>query len=567
MSDDTPRPLEARRGLSVAYRGKTLLSVIDPMAQAERVVCSVSKRSRTLYFCPSPLYGYGLESLLNHISDDSAILCVEADEQLLAWSMTAMEALFGKRCFLQDNPRLRLIHAKDAAHLCALVRETWGSRTFRRVETIRLTGGWQLFPALYASLAETLQQDIALDWGNAMTLVKLGRRYIRNAFRNLALIPRSHTLGDLCFGKSPVLVLGAGPSLDGVLAGLHRSFGDALYDPDARPFKIICVDTCLSSLKARNIKPDLVAVLESQHWNLRDFIGLGSWEVPIAMDLSALPATGEVLGGVVFLFATPWTPLRTFERLHDAGLLPETFRPLGSVGLTATALGLRVTSGPVIIGGIDFSFTLDRYHARSTPGHLERLRRQTRFRDILNGEAAFRRGVFAAQSKSGVAVRSDPAMKTYRDLFEREFAGEPRMGDIAGGLPGNPALPGSTGLPLGITILTPEAAFERLKGVPYTVHHDPVPPNRALQKTVAAFIRQERASLITLKGMLTGTAPTSPEHLETLLDECDYLWAHFPECAGTGGRRPRGTDISFLKRVRTEIDPFISIFERALTTQ
>ncbi|MDR3335305.1 MAG: DUF115 domain-containing protein [Treponema sp.] len=554
MSDATPRQLETRRGCSVSYQGKTLLSRIDPIGQAERLAASIPCRSRTLYFCPSPLYGYGLEMLLSRINDDSAVLCVEADEQLLALSLTAPEALFRLGSFSNDHPRLRLIPAGDAAGLCGYMRETWGSRTFRRVETIHLTGGWQLFPERYASLAKALQRDIALDWGNALTLVKLGRLYSKNVLCNLSLIPRSRGIGDICFGESPVLVLGAGPSLDGVLEGLDRFFGAALYDPDTRPFKILCVDTCLSSLKARNIKPDLVAALESQHWNLRDFIGLGSWEVPLAMDLSALPATGDMLGGQVFLFATPWTPLRIFERLH--AVLPETFWPLGSVGLSAVALALRVSSGPVITGGIDFSFTLDKYHARSTPGHLERLRRHTRFQGILNEVATFRHGVFTIQSKSGLSVRSDPAMKTYRDLFEREFAGEPRLWDYSTEGVDN------TGLPLGIKTLSPEAAVELLKGVPGQRHYSPVPVKGELQQAVKAFICQERATLIMLKDICTGAVPGSPEQREALLDECDYLWAHFPECAGAGGRRPPGTDISFLKRVRTEIDPFIEILDR-----
>ncbi|MDR0399710.1 MAG: hypothetical protein LBH51_02045, partial [Treponema sp.] len=53
--------------------------------------------------------------------------------------------------------------------------------------------------------------------------------------------------------------------------------------------------------------------------------------------------------------------------------------------------------------------------------------------------------------------------------------------------------------------------------------------------------------------------------LETLLDECDYLWAHFPECAETGGRRPGAGDISFLRRVRFEIDPFLKLWDLALS--
>jgi hypothetical protein len=109
---------------------------------------------------------------------------------------------------------------------------------------LRLNGGWQLYPAL-DDLADTLRREIAIDWGNAMTLAKLGRRYIRNAVRNLALLPDNPSIGALSFGAVPVLALGAGPSLDPALDALAIRFGDACREPNSRLFKIVCVDTCL----------------------------------------------------------------------------------------------------------------------------------------------------------------------------------------------------------------------------------------------------------------------------------------------------------------------------------
>lgn len=551
MADDIPRQVAARRGFSVSYKGKTLLSLIDPIAQGERLVRAVPKIERTLYFCPSPIYGYGLDNLLGALSPGSAILCVEEDKRLLDLSMSAMGDL------LEKNPAvLRLVGSVDPAQVCGYIRKLWGSRRFRRVEVIRLSGGWQIFPALYDALAEAVRRDIANDWGNAMTLMKLGRRYIVNAVRNLALIPKARSIANLNFGDSPVLALGAGPSLDLILAGLQSSFGKTLYTDSLRPFRIICVDTALQALEARNIKPDLVVALESQHWNLRDFVGSGSWEIPVAMDLSALPATREVLGSRIALFATPWTELRFFHRLKTAGLLPETFPPLGSVGLTVIAIARRIASGPIMIGGLDFSYTLDGFHARSTPSCREALRRQTRFRSIFNGDLIFRPGAFTALSKSGLPVRTNPALKLYRDLFEKEFARDSRIRDIAG-----------PGLPLGVKTLSLEDALRVLRGGDRPVQRvslEKTHTDKKRAEAAGAFIRNERDALTMLRDILTGALPAAPEKLETLLGDCDYLWAHFPECAGTGGRRPSGNDRSFLNRVRTEIDPLIRCFDLAL---
>jgi hypothetical protein len=386
-----------------------------------------------------------------------------------------------------------------------------------------------------------------------------------------------------------VLVLGAGPSLDETLDGLTAaSSGESRVwtDPARRPFKIICVDTALSALKARNIRSDLAVALESQHWNLRDFIGGGDWELPVAMDLSALPATAEVLGGQSFLFFTPWTEISLFDRLREAGLLPVSFVPLGSVGLTAAAIALRLGSGPIVTAGIDFSFTLDKYHARSTPGHLERLRRQSRLRGILNIDAAFRPSAIGAFSKSGLPVRSDPAMRGYRDLFEREFGAGSGARSVTGNVVNSAAAErfrdiSGSGLPLGIKTISLETALAILSGgnagkgfPPNALPKAPqgtrlLPPSQDTdiqQKTekLINFIRREQDALLLLRSILKGEISAEADKTEYLLDTCDYLWAHFPDCAGAGGRRPAGTDLSFLKRVRAEIDPFLKLWALAL---
>ncbi|MDR1566323.1 MAG: DUF115 domain-containing protein, partial [Treponema sp.] len=538
---ESPREFPANRGFSVYYLGKTLLSRIDPISQAERLAEEVPIRDGTLYFCPSPLYGYGLDRILKKLGKHSAILCAEADGQLFDLSAKNMAGLLeGEKLLSGELKPISLVKtgAGSEAALCAFVRKTWeGGGRFRRVEVLRLTGGWQLFPELYESLADHLRRDLATSWGNAMTLIKLGRLYARNTVRNLALLPGAGDIGALDFGADPVLVLGAGPSLDGVLEALERKFGPNLGDPQSRPFRILCADTCIPCVRERGIRPDLAVILESQHWNLGDFSGARDWGIPSALDLSCLPASTRVLGGQTSLFMIPWTKLRFFTRLEKERLLPSRLSPLGSVGLTAAELAMNLSSGPVIAGGLDFSFTLDSYHARSTPGHRTRLIKCCRFNSLINAAAAYRTGVFRAVSKTGLSVLSDPAMRRYRDLFEQEFGASSRIYDIAG-----------PGLSLGVRILSPEEACGVLA---QEIHWEKGPGGKAREKRpgglgrdregvknrLAAFIEKEAAALLRLRDFLTGKVQPGPEEIETLLDEADYLWAHFPECAGAGGRR------------------------------
>jgi hypothetical protein len=557
-----------------SYKGKTLLSRVDPAGKADRVADTVPLIDGTLYLCPSPLYGYGLERLLSRLerhTPNSAVLCIEPEPELFAISREH----FGDA--LKRNRRLGLANRCEAAELCALIRKEWGSRVFRRVQILRLNGGWQLFPDLN-DLADTLQREIALDWGNAMTLAKLGRRYIRNAIRNLALIPQHPSIGALSFGAGPVLALGAGPSLDPALDAVMFRFGEVCRDPDSRLFRIVCVDTCLPALRERGIRPDLAIILESQHWNLDDFTGLSGWDIPAAFDLSALPESARVLGNGLFLFFTPWTQLRIFQRLEAVGILPANFIPLGSVGLSAVAISMRLTQGAVITAGIDFSFSMDSYHARSTPGHLARLRRQNRFTGLINTDAAFGESVFRAVSKTGTSVLSNPGMRNYRNLFEKQFSGcSNRLFDLAG-----------SGLPLGIKTLSMEEAFSLLTNDNMLVNKRnngiktlltkantnlPTSNDQAVYKgyieKMRDFALAEQDRLILLRGILTGEAPMDYNRLAGLIDECDYLWAHFPDYAASSRRPDKAgleagekAAVSFLNRLRAEIDPFLTLWRQ-----
>jgi len=304
-------------------------------------------------------------------------------------------------------------------------------------------------------------------------------------------------------------------------------------------------------------------VLESQHWNLGDFIGLGKWSVPAAIDLSALPASARLANLEPYLFFTPWTELKIFNRLGAAGLSPLIFPPLGSVGLSAAAIALQLGTGPVLVGGMDFSFSIDSSHARSTPGHCNKLNKQNRLASLLNA-AALSNSVMQ-NTKNGGQALSNSVLLNYREIFEHEFAVNPRLFDV-----------GRDGLSLGIKTLAETDYFSILEGSAGQQLENIKEINTdfsAVKHALSEFIYSETERLIKLRNILTGKTPANPgqsTELEKLIDECDYLWAHFPDYAETGGQRPSAEDfaaatakaVSFLKRVRVEIDYALKIFRK-----
>jgi hypothetical protein len=535
MTPDLPRLVPAKRGYSVLYAGKALLSTIDPAAAATRLVASLAKDERTLYLCVSPLLGFGLQNLLNTMHPTSAILCLEAEPPLADFTRDHLPPE------ITHHPRFTLLTGPDTSPATALAALR-GARTFRRVIRFNLSAAAR--DPRYLTIEETLRREITREWENAATLMKLGRSYALNFLRNLRLLDILPSISPIAVGKLPSLplapacalcyplckgsaselpatppapvqtvsysareehtaihVLGAGPSLDRFFAEYRGGI-------------IVCVDTALPALRAHGLRADLAVALEAQHWNLRDFVGCRDTAAALAMDLSALPATADCIDGKTYLFFTPWTPLRIFDRLRS--VLPLEMPPLGNVGITAYALARRLFSshdGPIIPHGLDFSFTIDQYHCRDSPGHIDSLRKLDRFHSLFP-TAALRPAAFAVKTERGEPVRQDPVMRGYKELFWAVQHKSMHNSAAEASLP------------------------------------------HSHRKTALAFTHEIHAELMRIRRILTGAEKASSDDLRTLINNNDFLFAHYPDYAGTNNGA-NIEDLSFLKRIRAELDAFI----------
>ncbi|MCX7655793.1 MAG: DUF115 domain-containing protein [Treponemataceae bacterium] len=557
MEQEIPRPRVTSRGYTLYYKERYLLSPRDAQGGCERVVGTLPLKEDTLYLLASPLFGYGLPRLVARLPKGSALLCVELDPLLY-------RATFKEFCdFCREIPSVPYLCNPSPEDLLHFVRTTWGPRRFRRVELLHITGGWQIHPTGYQEIVAFLEESIALDWFNAMTLTKLGRRYARNFIHNVALLPQGYDARSLSWGNIPVLLCGAGPSLDETLSSLVHVI-PLVKDKKKRPLRIICVDTALRTLLFYGIIPDLVVVQEAQWWNLRDFVGIKEGDFAFLLDLCSLPTVPRLSvfkETPRYVFYTPWTYLRLFSRLGNQNLLPLEIPPLGSVGLTMLALARQISTGPLFIAGLDFSYTIEQFHCKEAPGFLESQFHLTRFVSPIRGERCFREKS-RPMSHPFLALRTDPALVRYQHIGMRHFAHLSGIFDIR-----------PWGLPLGFPRLTiAECSALLSEGMLYSTG-EPKEGSKtsAFPSTfswsrgkVEQFLKDEKKALERLVMLLQGVKRTSSGELERLLSDLDYLWAHFPEWAGREETIPPTQDISFLKRVRAETDFFIKTVELAL---
>jgi hypothetical protein len=189
------------------------------------------------------------------------------------------------------------------------------------------------------------------------------------------------------------------------------------------------------------------------------------------------------------------------------------------------------------------------------------LNTQNRINGFFN-TAVYDTAVSKTISKSGISVLTSPILQNYRRLFEQEFSSDPllktRMFDITG-----------SGLPLGLTTISIEEAFRILsegtgRQTSRATHSDVTGENynEVLKEKLTTFLQAETGRLISLKKILTGDMAADQEQLACLIDECDYLWKHFPGYSrGQNVKDTKGCfEISFLKRLRMEIDPVLALF-------
>ncbi len=390
MSEDEPLLVETGRGFTVLHRGKNLYSSSEPREAARRRAEAARLQERSLVLVPGLGLGYGLELLLEKLPAGSLLLCVETDPRLYA-----LAASFPP----PRDPRLILAAEPQAA--VETVRAQ-GLHRFRRVQVVPLCGSYHLDRAGYDALLRSLEEEIRQFWQNRITLAHMSRLWLRNLFSNLSILTAGGQAPCPAGGR-PILVAGAGPSLETALPRIAR-VRDRLT--------LLAVDTALPALAG--LAPDWVYALEAQHYNLEDFLPSRDPALTLLCDLSSCPAVLRLFPRRR-AFATRFHPLALFDRLRAAGLLPPELPPLGSVGVTAVQAALSLSAGPVLLAGLDFCYPEGRTHARGAPSHRRALAACSRLAPLGAGilEALAARPRLRVRGKAGREYPSDLVLRSY----------------------------------------------------------------------------------------------------------------------------------------------------------
>ena len=206
---------------------------------------------------------------------------------------------------------------------------------------------------------------------NRATEQRLGRLWIRNILRNYLRTETVRSFADLRTSL-PVILIGAGLSLESEIAHIRRV---------ASGYCVVAVDTALPVLRAYDIEPDVVIAMESQIYNMRDFlVGVGRRTI-VALDITAHPSLLRILaaaempdarsesGGnaAAALFSSDFADIALLDTLSQHNLRPLSIPALGSVGVAALYLCLTLTADNIYIVGLDFNYKMGKTHCRGAP--------------------------------------------------------------------------------------------------------------------------------------------------------------------------------------------------------
>lgn len=555
-----PCLVQCGQGLSVLntlqYQGRFLYSKYSPDKAVKELVKNLKVLDGTVFLIQSPALWYGCQELIQKLGNNCIICAFEADPELYEFSRELLKT----QNFSKD------IHFYSINHLQEFddfLRKEVEKKFLKRVIPLDFSAGVQFNRKLYDTISRAAEEIPERFWKNRITLQKFGKLYSKNFFLNLPKLTCSSQLNSLAHTiDKPIFIAAAGESLDQIFYCQHR---EALIKKINSSCFVIAVDAALSPLLEMGIKVDAAALMEGQFVISKAFIGCQKKFHYLIQDLCARPDIASITGAQPLLYLSKFSEAAFLNQVIEDGLISTVIPPLGSVGLLAVEAALMLAkdkSVKIFTIGLDFSYSCGKTHGKGCPAHNNQLMTSSRFKSIENYEAAFT-NTLRLKGKNGADVITTPALLSYSKNFSA-YSKRPdaanRLFDLA-----------DTGLPNGLPYMSLKDFLECDFSPAEEINEnsqDLFQENFAEKsEKIKKYLLREKTSLEIARDLLTkgdesnfrNSELSLEEQISALLKNRDYLYLHFPD--GTEFKM----EISFLKRIRAELDSFIKIQTQALS--
>lgn len=531
---EKPCVVAAKQGFSVSYNNRFLYSQYNPSKLIIEKINSLNNLPGTIFLCNSAILEYGILELYKKLPENCLMFLCEFDSNLYQLMKDSYNKLLEKN----KLSNVAILTPQELYSLPSIIHKT--NYTFengfvftslgfyKRFVRIDFSAGTFFNQQLYNSLEEACVNSVKTFWANRVTLVKFGRKYSYNLFKNLQKIDKTVPIENFFYKiEKPIIVFGAGQTLEKDIK---------IISQNANKFCILCADTALQPLLKYNVVPDGVFLEEAQNVIKQAFLGTLKYNFHLFAGLSSIPELSEYIDiKKISYFTSLYTNANFLNNLQQNKLLPFANMPFGSVGITTMYYATKFRKNknvPIYYYGLDFSYSAGFTHTKNTIAHILRLSKSNKINQVQNYNAAFS-NVAIKLSKDNSCF-STPVLLGYKNLFDNLFSLEPNI------IQNNVVIPENANkYDLQFNLFTNENSDKTLR--------------------YANYFETQKNQLVRIKNLLTGAEKFEmPEQAEQMLTQlitsCDYLYLHFPD-----GWQFLYTQ-SFLNRVRAEVDFFLKLY-------
>ncbi len=539
---EKPRLVSTNRGFSVFYENRYLFSKYDPQKALSTLIKDTIILDNSLILCNSPVLPFCFELIQNKLKSENVencfVLGVEANTELYNFFLEQDYSF----CI---NSGLILLEKQNDI---ALLLENQYTGTYykggnfpllshvKRIIVLESSSNVNNYRDFYSKSIDLAQSSITQFWKNRATLMQLGKLFSKNVLKNVKKIEKSIVFPKKSITK-PILVLGAGTSLDSVIPFIKQN---------AANIYILTIAASLRPLLDSGITPDGVVSVEAQYATERAFIGTKHKKIDLFADLVSRPGILNILEGERYFFLSEYTKSPLLKRIKDTFTTLPIIEPLGSVGLTCTELACMLRQDdtvPICTCGLDFSYIVGKSHCNESPHIKYALQHSNRFSPFGNVGGAFSYSAHRIEGKNHKNVVTDTALKGYGDLFDARFNNIHNLYDIAD---------------FGLQNSLKKLSLEELKNILDNYKNTSI-CNANKQKfnldLINDFYSHEKQLLQTIRSILIGENQATEKELLDVINSCSYLYTHFPD-----GHKGASLRQDFLNRIRYEVDVFLSLF-------
>ena len=293
------------------------------------------------------LLGFGLGYLLEVLVEESPnpanrYFIIESNLEILKAALEARDLQS-----LLSLPYLHFAWPPSGTELAEQWRRFFDPVKAQKSVFVSHAPSLSLAPELFRAAVEVIQSSTFQIYTDINTLVSRSRSFLQNFVKNLSFAASSPGIANFAgrFGKTPAIVVSAGPSLDKNIQDL-RGWEDHCL--------ILATDTALKPLLASGIEPHFVLSGDPSQENFLHLKGAVTSTALLVVEATAYPAIFTEFAGRTISCTYESSALRC---LSDLLANKGTLRVWGSVATMALDFALTLGCDPIIFIGQDLAHT------------------------------------------------------------------------------------------------------------------------------------------------------------------------------------------------------------------